>query len=122
MNPQDRECPDCRDGVDRRGFLRSVGVTAAAPAAAPLLAIEGRGSPTVKSPAETAVKALYESLTDKQREGVLNKATGLYENKISFDWNHEAKGRGLLRTFVSNNWFITEPRIKSDFYTAKQQD
>src|SRR5262245_54640214 len=110
MNPQERECPDCRDGVDRRGFLRSVGMTAAAAAATPLLGTRALASPTPKSPAETAVKALYESLTETQRE------------KICFNWDHEAKGRGLLRTFVSNNWFITEPRIKSDFYTRKQQD
>src|SRR5205823_4790179 len=110
MTPQDRECPDCRDGFDRRGFLRTVGVTAATAAAAPLIGGRAVASPTPKSPAETAVKALYESLTEAQRD------------KICFDWDHQAKGRGLLRTFVSNNWFITEPRIKSEFYTAKQQD
>src|SRR4051812_48894339 len=114
MNPQDRDCPDCRDGVDRRGFLRSVGLTAAAAAAAPLLGTKALASPTPKSPAETAVKGLYESLTEMQRE------------KICFDWNHEAKGRGLLRTFVSNNWQITQPpvvnKMGEQFYTKKQQD
>src|SRR5881227_2137795 len=111
---QERDCPDCRDGVDRRGFLRTVGVTAAAAAAAPLLGTKAVASPTPKSPAETAVKGLYESLTDDQRD------------KICFTWDHEAKGRGLLRTFVSNNWQITpQPVVNKmgpQFYTKKQQD
>jgi hypothetical protein len=114
MNPQERECPDCRDGLDRRGFLRSVGVTAAAAAVSPLLGNRALASPTPKSPAETAVKGLYESLTEAQREA------------ICFEWNHEAKGRGLLRTFVSNNWQITPQAVVNktgpQFYTKKQQD
>jgi hypothetical protein len=109
MNPK-KECPDCADGFDRRGFLRTVGVTAAAAAAAPLLVKEGHAAPTVKSAAETAVKGLYDSLTEEQRKA------------ICFPWDHTEKARGLLRTFVSNNWFITQPRVKSDFFTAKQQD
>src|SRR5437016_4212018 len=103
----ERECPDCGDGFDRRGFLRTVGVTAAAAAVTPLL---GRAAPTPKSAAETAVKGLYDSLTEEQRK------------LVCFDWDHTEKDRGLLRTFVSNNWNITKQMIKSDFYTAKQQD
>jgi hypothetical protein len=110
MNPQERNCPDCRDGLDRRDFLRAAGVGAAAIGAIPLIGERASATPSLKSPAETAVKALFESLTEEQRK------------VVCFDWNHEAKGRGTLRTFVSNNWFITEPRIKSNFFTAKQQD
>ncbi len=33
-----------------------------------------------------------------------------------------SKDNGLLRTHVSNNWQITKPHIRSDFYTKKQQD
>src|SRR5262245_48802073 len=105
------DCPDCRDGFDRRGFLRTAGGAAAAAAAAPLLGNTALAAPTRKSAAETAVKGLYDSLTEEQHK------------VICFDWNHTVKGeRGLLRTFVSNNWFITEPRVKSKFYTSKQQD
>lgn len=115
MNPNERECPDCRDGFDRREFLRNVGGVAAAAAAVPLLGnkLLATPSPTPKSAAETAVKGLYDSLTEEQRK------------VICFAWDYVeegAKGRGLLRTHVSNNWNITKPRIKSDFFTAKQQD
>jgi hypothetical protein len=41
---------------------------------------------------------------------------------ICFDWDHKDDRRGLLRTHVSNNWQITKPHIRSDFYTKKQQD
>jgi hypothetical protein len=112
MDPQERDCPDCRDGFDRRDFLRAVGVTVASAAGLPLLTGRAIAQPTPKSAAETAVKGLYDSLTEEQRR------------VICFDWNYTEKKRGLLRTFVSNNWNITEPRIKSvkNFFTTKQQD
>jgi hypothetical protein len=107
-------CPDCdaaEAGVDRRAFLRTVGVTAAAATAGgvPLFATaKAHAAPSPSSAAETAVKGLYDSLTDEQRKA------------ICFDWNYQ-DGRGLLRTHVSNNWQITKPHIRSDFYTQKQQ-
>jgi hypothetical protein len=106
-------CPDCEGGelnLDRRRFLKAAGAAAVA------LPLGGAArvvaAPTPKSPAETAVKALYETLTAGQKE------------KICFAWDYvdkTAKGRGLLRTHVSNNWQITDPHIKSDFYTKDQQ-
>jgi hypothetical protein len=110
MNPQERECPDCRDDFDRRAFLRTASAAAATATVLPLVGGRLIAQPTPKSPAETAVKGLYDSLTEEQRK------------VICFDWDHTERKRGLLRTFVSNNWNITEPRIKSSFYTAKQQD
>ena len=107
MNAKKPECPECVDGFDRRGFLRTLGVGAAAVAATPLL---GHAAPTTKSPAETAVKGLYDTLTEEQRK------------VICFGWDHMHKDLGLLRTHVSNNWHITEPRILSKFFTSKQQD
>jgi hypothetical protein len=108
-------CPDCDaadNGFDRRDFLRVVGATtAAATAGVPLWATpKAKAAPTPKSPAETAVKALYESLTDEQKK------------VVCFDWDYTEKARGLLRTHVSNNWQITKPHIRGDFYTKKQQD
>jgi hypothetical protein len=113
MNPTPRTCPDCAaeepaPSLDRRTFLRA---TAASAATLPLWATPRAAvaAPSPSSPAETAVKALYDSLTDEQRK------------VVCFDWDYKAPGRGLLRTHVSNNWQITKPHIKSEFYTAKQQ-
>src|SRR5262245_60060626 len=114
MKSQSPTCPDCAGsddvGLSRRDFLRTVGVTAAATAlplvpATPIV----HANPTPRSAAETAVKGLFESLTDEQRRA------------ICFAWDYREKNRGLLRTHVSNNWQITEHHIRSPFYTKKQQ-
>jgi hypothetical protein len=115
MEMKKRDCPVCGDeesGLDRREFLRAVGTTAAAAAAGsvPVWATaRAYAAPTPSSPAETAVKALYDTLTDLQRK------------TICFDWNYKDPQRGLLRTRVSNNWQITKPHVRSDFYTKQQQ-
>jgi len=70
--------------------------------------IEDRG-PTPDSAAERAVKALFESLTPDQKR------------VICFSWDHREARRGVLRTFVSNHWYVTRPFISSAFYTEKQQ-
>ncbi len=109
-------CPDCESapdlGLDRREFLRAVGTGAAATAAGALpawTASSAQAAPSPTSAAETAVKALYESLTDAQRR------------EVCFDWDYQDPRRGLLRTFVSNNWQITPHTIRGPFYTRKQQ-
>jgi hypothetical protein len=111
MKRQDQACPDCKEegGIGRREFLRAAGVAAAA-AAVPLAATpRAVAAPTPSSAAETAVKGLFEILTDEQRK------------VICFDWDYQDPKRGLLRTHVSNNWQITDKHIRSDFYTKKQQ-
>lgn len=90
---------------DRRHFL-SLGA-AAIPA---LLASKVFADPTPTSAAETAVKGLFETLTEDQKK------------IICFNWDHKDKSRGLLRAHVSNNWQITKPTILGEFYTKKQQD
>jgi hypothetical protein len=119
MDKKRRECPDCAGEAaaqfDRRQFLATAGAAAAAAAAGglPLFAVpKASAAATPTSPAETAVKALYEMLTDDQKK------------VMCFDWEYEDKdhGNGLLRTHVSNNWQITKPTILSNFYTKKQQD
>jgi hypothetical protein len=109
---KERVCPDCAAedlSLDRRDFLKTT-VTAAAAASVPLWATaKVVAAPDTKSAAETAVSALYETFTDSQRKAVC------------FDWDHQDPKRGLLRTHVSNNWQVTEPVIKSEFYTKKQQ-
>src|SRR5207237_4597424 len=103
-----------RTQCDRRCVRKSGGQTAAVAATTGLpvwATAKATAAPTKTSVAETAVKALYETLTDDQRK------------VICFDWDYKEKERGLLRTFVSNNWHITKPRITDGkgFYTKKQQ-
>jgi hypothetical protein len=106
-----RKCPDCEGesfDLNRRDFLKAAGATAAA--ALPLWAVPtAHAAPTPTSAAETAVKGLYDTLTDAQKRA------------ICFDWNYRDKRRGLLRTFVSNNWHVTRHQIRSPFYTKEQQ-
>jgi hypothetical protein len=115
METKKRVCPDCEAdlGVElgRRDFLKTVGTTtAAAVAGLPLFATaKVHAAPTPTSAAETAVKVLYDSLTEPQKK------------EICFDWNYQDPKRGLLRTRVSNNWQITKPQVRSDFYSKQQQ-
>ncbi|MCP3690586.1 MAG: DUF3500 domain-containing protein [Planctomycetaceae bacterium] len=66
-------------------------------------------APAPRKTPESLVTVLYESLTDKQKK------------EVCFDWNHVDPKRGLLRTRLENNWKITKPSIKSNFYTKEQQ-
>jgi len=105
------QCPAC-DGLDRRDFLRVLSVSAAAASTGSLglFAVpRASAAPTPSSPAETAVKALYDSLNEQQRK------------VVCFAWDHVDPERGLLRTHVSNNWHITKPAIDSDFFTREQR-
>jgi len=91
--------------VSRREFIKSAGAAALAVGAV------GAGNlPDFKSaPPESVTKLLYESLNDEQRK------------EICFAWDFVEDKRGLLRTRISNNWNITKPTIKSDFYNSDQQ-
>jgi hypothetical protein len=59
--------------------------------------------------AEQLVTALYRSLDASQRR------------EICFSWDHTETERGLLRTFTGNHWQITEPCVRSAFFTPAQQ-
>lgn len=109
-------CPDCGDAVEavepnRRDFIKSAAATATAAVTGGLTLFatpKADAKPTPSSAAETAVKALYETLSDSQKK------------EICFDWDYK-DGRGLLRTHVSNNWQITKPHIESNFFTKDQK-
>jgi hypothetical protein len=107
-------CPDCDEvveiPVDRRDFLKSVSATAAAISGGLVYVPNLLAAPTPKSASETAVKALYETLTEAQKKDVC------------FDWDHKDPQRGLLRMHVSNNWHITKPTIDSNYFTKEQKD
>lgn len=95
---------------NRRNFLKRTGALALATSAAPLLPSIGSAADLIeKKTSETLVKVLFDSLNHKQKK------------EVCFDWEHVDKKRGLLRTRLENNWKITKPSIKSDFFTADQQ-
>ncbi len=119
MSNHEIGCPDCRSeqtpemtakNWNRREFLRVAGAGAGALTVGTL----GQPAPQVaraadtKTP-ETLVKTLYDSLSEAQR------------NEVCFAWDFQDPQRGLLRTRVSNNWHITKPVIKSDYFTSDQQ-
>ena len=94
--------------INRRSFLESTAATAAAIAAGSTLAASA--AEATAATGETIVGQLYESLRDEQKKDVC------------FDWNHQDPKRGLLRTFVANNWNITQREINDDFYSDEQRD
>jgi hypothetical protein len=116
-------CPDCRPSAElnRRDFLRTSGAAAAAVGLAPLgaLAAETPSKSKAASTPESLVKVLYDSFSDTQKSAVC------------FDWDYvetkappRGRARGLLRTYVANNWNITPQVLKggdTDFYTKDQQ-
>ena len=118
MNQQPtNQCPDCSsspdsqildafgDGVSRRGFLKTVGGTAAAFGAAPLLTgmSSVNAAPSSKSKAETAVKALYESFSDQQAA------------MVCLPFEHK------LRHRINANWKISKINIGNEFYSNDQR-
>lgn len=109
MNTQPN-CPDC-ESIDTGGFTRRqfVGAAAAAASAAPFIPAAFAKDAKKKPTSDSLVPALYQSLSDEQKE------------TVCFDWDHKDK-RGVLRTHVSNNWHITKPTIASKFFTKDQQD
>lgn len=96
--------------VNRRTFLET-GSAAAALAVGGGLSSNAVADVTKKTPtAESIVGQLFQSLSDSQKK------------EVCFDWNHQDEKRGLLRTFVANNWNITEHEINGEFYTDEQRE
>jgi hypothetical protein len=102
-----------RDGAElgRRDFLRSSLAAAACTALAPLGRRESAGrcsaAPSPESPADKAVRALYESLDARQRKA------------MCFDWDKKGYGRLPLRLHVTNNWAVSPVTVGA--LTAEQQ-
>jgi hypothetical protein len=75
MDNTSKPCPDCEgSAIGRRDFLRTVatGAATAAVGSLPLWATaRTQAAPTPSSTAETAVKALFDTLSDEQTEGHL---------------------------------------------------
>ena len=103
------ECDCCSNQTSRREFLKTTVTSVAALAAAgPLTGIAAQPQPAkaianrVGTP-ETLVGTLYRSLGEEQRKA------------ICFPFDHP------LRSKVDNNWFITDKKLGSSFFTADQQ-
>ncbi len=95
--------------LSRRHFLKSAAGTALVATGLPT---RGLANPSQKDRAispESLVGRLYHSLSGEQK------------NIVCFDWDHQDPKRGLLRTFIANNWNITPAEIHSDFYSREQQ-
>jgi hypothetical protein len=112
MQPR-KSCPDCGEigesvSVDRRQFIAAASAAAAVTVLPKSVAADSAAKPT----SENLVAKLYESLSGEQR------------SKICFPWDYTDK-RGLLRTHVSNNWNITDPKtmnVGGNFFTSDQRD
>ncbi len=96
--------------INRRAFLETTAATAAAVTASNIVGPSALAADAKSVTAESLVEQLYGTLSDQQKKG------------ICFDWNHTDKKRGLLRTFVANNWNITKHEINGKFYTDDQRD
>ncbi|WP_436716832.1 DUF3500 domain-containing protein [Roseiconus lacunae] len=99
--------------LDRRTFLQGASAVAAATTAAPMISPLSESLSAAESAttsAESLVGRLYSTLSQQQR------------NDVCFDWNHQDPKRGLLRTFVANNWNVTRHEIVDDFYSDEQRE
>ena len=100
-----------QSNLNRRQFLGTAAAASAAIGAGSLLlptSVLAEAAPVTT--AESYTGLLYASLNEKQKK------------QICFDWDHQDEKRGLLRSFVANNWNITKPEIVSDFYSDEQRE
>jgi len=92
--------------LSRRDVLRA---SAAAAAAGILRGPVAAAAEPASSTAETLAGRLHASLSADQRTAVC------------FPWVPVPPKFGLLRTRVGHNWNVTEPEVRSDFFTKDQQ-
>ena len=96
-------CPDCESSFNRREFIVAVGTATVAATVLPTLGTPSRAmaAPSPGSAAETAVKRLYQSLSEQQKKTVV------------LPWDDARRNR------ISANWHITEASVGS--FTPDQQ-
>ncbi len=95
-------CPECDGEIGRREFLATSAGAAAAVTAGSILARSAQAAPTTESPAETAVKELYSTLSAEQKKTMA----------LSFD--------DARRSRISANWSVTPANIGS--FSKSQQE
>jgi len=91
--------------LSRRDLLRASAVAAATG----ILRTPAIAATEPSATAETLAGRLHASLSEAQRK------------QVCFGWDHVHPKFGLLRTRVGNNWNVTEPEVKSDFFSKDQQ-
>lgn len=91
--------------LSRRDLLRASAVASAAC----ILRSPAIAATEPSATAETLAGRLHASLTEAQRK------------QVCFAWDHVHPKFGLLRTRVGNNWNVTEPEVKSEFFSKDQQ-
>lgn len=94
--------PRICESINRRDFLGSVAAAASAATVGGAMfatASQAAAAPIADGVADTAVKALYESLSEQQRRA------------MCFAWDHKGYGGLPLRLHVTNNWAVSDTRI-----------
>jgi hypothetical protein len=99
MSRDEKPCRVCGPEVSRRDFMKTA---AGAAVAASLVRSTVAWADLRDDAPEKLVKAFHKSLTDEQRKHAV------------LPWDHPH------RLYVSNNWYVTKPRIGA-FYTADQR-
>ena len=85
---------------DRRRFLQRAAVTTTAALGTALLGTLPRGTAAAEGkPADAAVKALYDSLSEAQKKA------------FAFDWDRKGYGDLPLRLHVTNNWAVSNTKV-----------
>lgn len=103
-------CPDCSDSIDRRRFLATTATAAAAAAAMPMIVSSRRAfaAPSPTSAAESAVRHLFDSLTDEQKAEVALPLDDVRRKTINANW-HITKG--TIGTFFNQDQQATIKEI-----------
>jgi hypothetical protein len=114
-----RDCPECQDqdAMNRRGFMRTLGGSAAILAAGammqrtPRVWADAQPAPANRQarPAEALVQELYDGLTNEQKE------------KVVMPWNHGAAANQLPTRLRMYNAAINSHNI-GNTYTRPQQE
>lgn len=115
MISEDKEnisCPDCEEKLfSRRQFIKNISVATVAAATSVVAPIEifslnkatAESTGVKKTPAETLVKMLYDSLSSEQK------------GRLTFPWDHSK------RSLIQNNWRIVPDSIKDILIPDQQQ-
>lgn len=92
-----------RAGWDRRRFLQRAGVATTSALGPALLTLRGTSEQSALAaemkPADAAVKALYDSLSEAQKKA------------FAFGWDRKGYGDLPLRLHVTNNWAVSNTKV-----------